>query len=303
MHNLNNVETFIFVVETNSFTRAAKVRGISRAAASKHVRQLEENLGVMLLVRSTREIALTDEGKIVYEECRRILDSVSEVEAMLSGLKDEPSGLLSVVSGPVFSHNYIIPYLDEFIKKYPKISLKLDLRHLMPNMLEEKVDVVVGVYGSAPPDAIQRTVIQTRRIMCASPTYLMQAGRPKKPEDLLEHVLIIHPVHPNDSSIVLKGDKKFNLAPNVIINDQLAIKKCALNNMGIVYVQSHVVMQELQKGSLVEILQDFTEKKDNIPIFLYYLQRRYLHSKIRVFIDFIINNVERAQDEKTGKVP
>ncbi len=292
MHNLNNVETFILVVETNSFTRAAKARGISRAAASKHVRQLEEDLGVALLVRSTREIALTAEGQIVYEECRRIMDSVTEVEALLSGLKNEPAGLLSVVSGPVFANKYIIPYLPEFIKKYPKVSLKLDLRHLMPNMLEERIDVVVGVYGAASPDAMQRAVIQTRRIMCASSAYLKKFGRPKKPEDLLEHALIIHPVHPNDASIIFKGDKQLNLAPTVIINDQLAIKKCALNDMGIVYIQRHVVEQELEDGVLVEVLQDYMEKKDTISIFLYYLQRRYLHSKIRVFIDFIVHNIE-----------
>jgi len=293
MRNLNNVETFILVVETNSFTRAAKVRGISRAAASKQVRQLEDELGVALLMRSTREIVVTAEGQIVYEECRRIMENVTEVEAILSGLKDEPSGLLSVVSGPVFANKYIIPYLAEFIEHYPKIHLKLDLRHLMPNMMEEKVDVVVGVYGTAPPDAIQRSVIQTRRIMCASPTYLKKIGRPKKPADLLKHSLIIHPVHPNDSSIILKGGKQLNHMPTVTINDQLAIKRCALNDMGVAYIQRHVVEQELQDGSLVEVLQDYMEKKDSISIFLYYLQRRHLHSKIRVFIDFVINNIER----------
>lgn len=295
MRNLKNVETFILVVETNSFTRAAKVRGISRAAVSKQVRQLEEDLGVALLMRSTREIVVTTEGQIVYDECRQIVDSVTEVEALLSGLKDEPSGLLSVVSGPVFANKYIIPYLAEFIEHYPKIHLKLDLRHLMPNMMEERVDIVVGVYGVAPPDAVQRSVTQTRRIMCATPAYLKKRGRPKKPADLLKHSLIIHPVHPHDTSIILKGGKHLNQMPAVIINDQLAIKRCALSDMGIAYIQRHVVDQELQDGTLVEVLQDHMEKKDSISIFLYYLQRRYLHSKIRVFIDFIIKNVERQR--------
>lgn len=293
MKNLNNIETFILVVETSSFTRAAKMRGVSKAAVSKQIRQLEDDFKVSLLTRSTREIVLTDEGKIVYEECRQIIDSVTEVEAILSGLKGEPSGILSVVSGPVFANKYIIPYLPEFIRQYPKIHLKLSLGHLMPKMIEEKVDVVVGVYGEAPPDAIQRAVIQTRRMMCASPAYLKKVGRPKKPADLLKHSLIIHPVHPNDSSIILKGGKQLNQLPTVIINDQLAIKRCALNDMGIAYIQRHVVEQELQEGTLVEVLEEYMEKKDSITIFLYYLQRRYLHSKIRVFIDFLIKNIER----------
>lgn len=297
MRNLNNIETFILVVETNSFTRAAKVRGISRAAVSKQVRQLEDDLGVALLIRSTKEIVVTTEGQIVYDECRQILDGVTEVEALLSGLKDEPSGLLSVVSGPVFANKYIIPYLDKFIELYPKIHLKLDLRHLMPNMMEEKVDIVVGVYGVAPPDAIQRAIIQTRRIMCASPAYLKKVGLPKKPADLLKHSLIIHPVHPNDSSIILKGGKQLNQLPTIIINDQLAIKRCALNDMGVAYIQHHVVEQELQDGTLVEVLQEYMEKKDSISIFLYYLQRRHLHSKIRVFIDFLIKNVEKQRND------
>lgn len=291
MRNLNNVETFILVVETNSFTRAAKARGISRAAASKHISQLEEELGVALLVRSTREIALTDEGQLIYEESRRIMDNVAEVEGMLSGLKDEPSGTLSVVSGPVFAHHYIIPYLPEFMQKYPKINLKLDFRHLMPNMLEEKIDIVVGVFGSGPPDAIQRAALMTRRLLCASPGYLKKAGKLKRPEDLLKHPLIIHPISPNDSHIELKGGKQMNLKSRVIVNDQLAIKRCALSSMGIAYLQRHVVEQELRDGSLVEVLADHMEKKDNLPIYLYYLQRRHLHSKIRIFVDFILKNV------------
>jgi DNA-binding transcriptional LysR family regulator len=296
MHNLNNAETFIRVVETSSFTRAAEIRGISRASASKHVNQLEKDLGISLLVRSTREIILTNEGQLVYDECRRILDNVAEVEAMLSELKKEPAGLLSVVSGPVFAHKYIIPYLDEFIKKYPKIKLKLDFRHIMPNMLEEKVDIVVGVFGSAPPDTIQRSVILTRRVICASPEYLKKAGPPQHPDDLVKHPFIIHPVSPVDFKIILKNGIQVSFIPTVIINDQLAIKRCALNSMGIVYIQRHVIEQELSDGTLVEILQDYMDKKDSIPIHLYYLQRRYLHSKIKTFVDFILKNVALSKN-------
>lgn len=293
MINLNNIETFILVVETNSFTRAAKARGISRAAASKHVSQLEQELGVELLIRSTREVALTNEGRLVYEEFRRIADNVTEVEAMLSELKKEPSGLLSVVSGPVFAHKYILPFLDEFIKKYPKISLKLDFRHLMPNMMEEKIDIVVGVFGAGPPDTIQRAVILTRRLLCATPAYLKKAGKLKRTEDLLKHPLIIHPVNLNDPAIQLKDGKKVNYHPRVVVNDQLAIKKCLLNNMGVGYLQRHVVDEELASGELVEVLQEYMDKKDTIPINLYYMQRRHIHSKTRLFVDFILKNVER----------
>jgi len=261
MRNLNYVETFIQVVETNSFTRAAKARCISRAAASKQVRKLEEELGVTLLVRSTRTITLTDEGQLVYEECRRIMDNVVEVEGMLSGLKEEPSGYLSVVSGPVFANKYIMPNLAEFIERYPNINLRLNFRHLMPNMHEEKVDIVVGVYGSGPPDAIQRSVILTRRVLCASPNYLKKRGTPKLPEDLLRHSLIIHPISPHDTRILLKGDKQINLKPTVIINDQLAIKGCAHNGVGIVFIQPHVVEEELRDGTLTEVLPEYMDKK------------------------------------------
>lgn len=294
MININNIETFILVVETNSFSRAAKARGISRAAASKHVQQIEEGFGVALLTRSTREIALTAEGQFIYEECRRIKESVTEIEAMLSSLKEQPSGVLSVISGPVFAHKYIIPHLGEFLKKYPKISLKLDLKHHMPNMLEEKIDVVIGVYGSAPPDAIQRSVLQTQRIMCATPVYLKTAGKPKKPDDLLKHIFIIHPVRPHDSKIVLNGGKEMNLKPSIITNDQLAIKRCVLEDMGIAYIQRHVVEKELKDGSLIEVLHNYMDKTDNISINMYYLQRRHLHSKIRAFIDFIIKITEES---------
>lgn len=287
MHNLNHVETFILVVETNSFTRAAKARGISKAAASKHVNQLENELGVTLFARSTREITLTSEGKIVFEECRRIMDNILEIEGILSGLKEEPSGILSVVSGPVFAHKYIIPHLAEFIEKYPKINLRLNFHHLMPNMLEEKVDIVIGVFGDGPLDAIQQTVLWTRRIMCASPEYLKRHGNPKQPKELINHPIIIHPVNPDDTIIQLKAAKQLKVTPRVIVNDQLAIKRCVLNGIGIAYLQQHVVDEELREGALIEVLKKHMAKEASIPINLFYLQRRQLHSKIRSFIDFI----------------
>ncbi|MCE5316052.1 MAG: LysR family transcriptional regulator [Parachlamydia sp.] len=294
MRNLNNVETFILVAETKSFTRAAKARRISRAAASKHVMQLEEELGVALLLRSTRDVALTEEGQLVYEECRQIMENVAEVDALLAGLKEEPTGQLSIVSGPVFAHKYILPYLPEFFKKYPKINLKLDFRHLMPQMREEKIDVVVGVFGAGPPDAIQTAVIMTRRVFCATPDYLQKFGIPKNPEDLLKHALIIHPIAPGSSTLELKKGKQVNAVPKILVNDQLAIRQCVLNGLGIGMMQAHVIEQELQNGTLVELLSDYMESKNTIPIHLYYLQRRHLHSKIRLFVDFIKNNVRKS---------
>ncbi len=291
MKNLNQMETFILVVETGSFTRAAKARGISKAAASKQIVQLENEMGVALLNRSTRNFALTDEGKFIYDECRKIVDNVAEIEAMLSELKAEPSGVLSVISGPVFGQKYILPYLKEFIQRYPKINLKLNFRYLMPNMLEEKVDVVVGVFGSPSIDTIQKTVVKTRRILCASPAYLQGKETPQRPKDLFDHILMIHPDYPDDVTIQLKMDKKIKLIPRIISNDQLTLKRYVLEGMGIAYLHRHVVEDDLLSGRLIEILEDYMEKENTILINLYYLQKRHLPAKIRCFIDFISDNL------------
>lgn len=291
MYSLKNIETFVLVVEAKSFSHVAKMQSLSRAAISKQIAMLEESLGITLLIRSTRAIALTEEGELIYQECRRVLENIKEVEGMLSTFKEEPSGHLSVVMGPVIANKYIIPHLAKFTQKYPKIDLNLNFRHTMPNMLEEKIDIVVGVFGSGPPDAIQRNVLSTRRVLCASPTYLKKAGTPKNLESLKKHPLIMHPISPTNTSITLKGGKELDIKPSVIINDQLAIRRCALSDMGIVYVQRHVVDEDIAQGTLVEVLKDQLEKKDTIPIHMYYLQRRYLHSKIRLFIDFILKCV------------
>lgn len=291
MHNLNSLETFIRVVEANSFTKAAGLRNISRAAVSKQINQLEADLGVTLLLRTTREIVLTSEGQLVYEEGRRILENVIEVEAMLSGLKEEATGQLNIISGPVFAHKYIFPNLQKFFKKHPKINLKIDLRHLMPNMIEEKIDVVAGVFGGGPPDAIQRTAFMTRRLFCASPAYLKGKGKLKKPEDLATHTLFAHPVSPNDPHILLKGGKHFNMQPKLILNDQMTLKTCAMEGLGIAYIQHHVVEKELLSKELVEVLSDYSEQENTIPINLYYFKRKYLHSKVRAFIDYIMSNI------------
>ena len=291
MKNLDHMTTFIKVVETKSFTRASHLQNISRAAVSKQIRMLEEELGVTLLERSTRSVALTEEGRLVYEECLTIRDTIESMQAMLSGLQKEPSGQLSVVCGPVFANTYIVPHLAKFMARYPKIKLILNFGHQMPNMQEEKIDVVIAVYGAASPDAVQRCVIRTRPILCASPSYLKKSKKIQSLEDLLEHPVIIHPISPRSTAIEVRGGKTFNVQPSAIMNDQLAIKQCALNGAGVAFLQHHVVQEELKKGQLVELLPQYMETHDTIAIYLYYLSRRFLHSKIRAFVDFVSEQV------------
>lgn len=295
MPDLSQMEAFVLTSELGSLAAVARKLGVSPAAISKQISRLEKELGLQLLVRSTRRIELTDVGINYCLQCRRILEEVEVASALISQVKAVPYGILKIVSGRHFANAYIIPHMKEFLLKYPKIELNLELAERIPDLNVETIDVLIGMSISATGDAIQKRLATTSYSFCASPNYLKQFGIPEKPEDLKNHRYITHSMRKPDDELVFQNKEIITLTPYIRVNDAQTMLNFALDGLGIVKLHHYVVKEQLERGKLQELLSTYSHSE--IPIYVAYPQRRYIPSKTRCFIDFIVEKIKRSSDE------
>lgn len=291
MRNLVQLMTFLEVVNRHSFASAARHLKITPAAVSKHIASLEKHLGVLLLKRSTHQLDLTHEGLIFFEHAKKIAETVEQAEAAISQTKEEPTGILRVVCGIEFANLYVFPHLEECQARYPKLQLHFELTQTIPDIEKEKIDLLMGFSKSIPPNCIQRCLIYTRNVLCASPEYLKAYGVPRKPADLINHQLIAHNRQSNNVLTFKNEDKIYFEAP-ICLNDTRAMKTCALANLGIVQLHDYIIEKELKTKELVEILGSYMDQNKNIPLYVAYPQTNHVHINVRRFTDFILEKIK-----------
>ncbi|MBA2726643.1 MAG: LysR family transcriptional regulator [Parachlamydiaceae bacterium] len=294
MTDFHQMLTFVLVSELGSLAAASRKQGISAAAISKQLTRLEEEVGVQLLVRTTRKIELTEVGVNYWQQCRRILEEVEVAASLISQTKAIPSGILKVVSGRHYAATYIVPHMNEFLIKFPNIELKLELAERIPDLNLESIDVLIGMSISAPGDAIQKCIATTSYVLCASPKYLKKFGTPKKLTDLQNHRYITHSMRLPDNVLTFKNKESVTVKPYIRVNDSQAMLDFALDGMGIVRLHRYVVQNYLGSHELQEILPSYNT--DTVSIYVAYSQRRFVPSKIRCFIDFISEKMSSVKD-------
>lgn len=285
MTDFAQIKTFILVSELESLAAAARTLGISAAAVSKQLTRLEEELGVQLLVRSTRKLEFTEVGVSYCLQCKRILEEVEAASDLISQNQVVPNGVLKVVSGRHFAATYIVPHVNEFLTKYPKIELNLELAERIPDFNTEAIDVIIGMSISANEEAIQKRIGATSYSLCASPKYLKQFGTPKKPGDLKHHRYITHSMRKPDNELVFNNKESITVTPFIRVNDAETMLNFALDGLGIVKLHHYVVKKHIEQGVLRELLCFYNTSE--VPIYVAYPQRRFVTSKVRCFIDFI----------------
>jgi DNA-binding transcriptional LysR family regulator len=289
MSRLEQMQAFVLAVKKSSIVGAAEELGVSGAAVSKQISRLEKELGVQLLIRTTRSLKMTELGSAYRDQCLRVLEEASIAEALAKQMNMVPQGGLHVVSGRYFSKAFILPYLSEFLSLYPQIEFNLELAERIPNMESEGIDLLIGMSISAPDNAIQRKIGQTRYCFCCSPAYLKLFGKPKKPQDLLKHHYISHSMRNPNNELTFKDGSRIKLQPYMLLNDAETMMRVAIDGLGIIKLHYYVVKEAIEKGELVEILGNQVE--NNIPLYVAYLSRRYVPNKVRSFIDFFTKRI------------
>jgi DNA-binding transcriptional LysR family regulator len=291
MERLAEMMTFARVVETRSFSAAARVMNTSKSLVSKQVSQLEDALGVRLLNRTTRSMSLTEIGAAYYEHCLRIAQEIDAAGATVTQLQAEPRGTLKVTAPVIFASLHLAPALQTFLQRHPQVEVELNATDRVVDLVEEGYDLAIRITDRPAPAMVARRIASVRWATCAAPAYLERHGIPQTPKDLARHnCLVYHGLHSTSHGWRYGVDGKEVVVPvsgNCRVNNSEVLHNMALSGMGIVLFPTYIVGPDLQSGRLREVLTDHVSYPQS-DLYATYLPNRYLQPKVRAFIDHLL---------------
>jgi DNA-binding transcriptional LysR family regulator len=288
MNRLQIMQTFLGVADAGGFTPAAEKLGLTRAAVSKQVQQLEEHLGARLFNRTTRRVALTDIGRAYYDRCTAILADLEEAENAVAALQATPRGTLRINAPMSFGMMHLAPAIADFMALYPDLHVTMILNDRVVDVIEEGFDISLRIGRLADSSLIARKIGDARTWLCASPDYLAENGVPADPGDLADHRCLHYGHTPGDAEWRLHGPggpRPVPVRPVLCANNGEVLAVAALRHQGITLLPSFIAGRHLQSGALQRVLADYAPEP--MPMSLLYPPTRYLSAKVRLFIDFI----------------
>jgi len=288
MDELSGMELFIKVVDANSFTEAAKMLGITPSAVSKQITRLEDRLGVQLLNRTTRRIAMTDVGAAYYERCVRIMAEVQEAEAVVSNLYTKPRGLLRVSVPVILGQLHFAPAAPLFLTENPEVQLELIMNDRYVDLIEEGFDLVVRIDELPDSSMVAKRLAPNRRVVCAAPRYFEAHGSPETPDDLMRHNCLTYgPHYPHKEWFFKTGDTRraVRVSGNFQTNNAQALRIAALGGLGLALLPTFIVGNDLRQGLLRPVLSQYVSS--DTAIYALYPHSRHLSPKVRAFVDFM----------------
>lgn len=308
MDRLYQMRLYTRVVETGSFSAVARELGTIQPTISKQLTSLEEHLGVRLLNRTTRQLSPTEAGRKYYERCKRILDEVSDLEGSLSDLQTRPTGMLRVHAAVAFGQLYILPVMFKFRRLYPGLAIDLMLSDRYVDVIQEGVDVAIRFGELRDSQLVARRIGGSTRVCVASPAYLRARGTPKSPGELFSHNCITYNyLFSNEWEFYTgKGPTTVRVGGDFRANSALTIRAAALEGIGIAHMPTMFVQEDIDKGRLVRVLEDYGPPA--VDVHAIYPSARFLSGKVRLFLDFVseeFKNVPALQVEtkKPKRVP
>ncbi len=299
MNKLKHMKTFMLIVEEGSIVAAANVLGITKAAASKQLIDLETRLNTQLLSRNTRMHKLTDTGRLFYESLKKVFAAIMEAESVVDDSYEQPIGTLRITSNRNFGEKYIVSNLNEFIALYPDLKIDLELADRFPNLQKEDIDILCGIEYEGPDQYVRRKIFSASHVLCASPDYLARFGTPKKPEDLHRHRYITHSSRNPDNLLIFSNNQEVYLDFHLRLNDARMMLECALQGIGFIKIFNYHIEEAIHSGRLVEILKPYREPEK--AIYIYYQQQTFLQKKIRVFLDFLYKKIPTKNKSSSKK--
>ena len=282
--NLSRIATFVQTAESLSFVGAARQLGISASAVGKSIARLEKSLGARLFQRSTRTIRLTDEGKLFYEQCRKVLDDLRDAEAMVSEASQTPRGRLRV-SLPTIGYRFLVPHVAAFHQLYPDVELDLDFSDRLVDVIEEGFDAVIRSGELPDSRLVSRLLGPFRFVLCAAPSYVQRRGMPASIAALREHdcLQFRFPISGKvrDWPFAHAGTSRHALT----CSNMEAIRAVTIEGLGLGYMPDFLARSALTEGSLLRIPLELPA--DEGRFWVVWPSSRQLSPKIRVFVDFV----------------
>lgn len=286
-YELRDIITFTTIARLKSFTKASESLNISRGVATTRINDLEKSLGMTLLARTTREVNLTADGQNFFNHCISILKDVANLDDFLDSYKGV-KGTLRIVIPPYFSRYHIVPYLEEFLQKYPDLKLNITLTENPVNIIEESYDLQVRIQIPEEENLQVARLMTNRKIVCASPDYIEKHGSPKTPKELLNHNCIVFGENSVWKFKHKTTEKLIDLREvngSVKCDNGEIIKELALAGVGITLKSASDVENEIKEKKLIVLLKDY-EVINSTEFYAVYPAGKNISPRIKAFIEF-----------------
>ena len=298
MDRFLEMQTFNAVVDAGSFVKAADAQGVSKAAVSRYVADLEARLGVRLLQRTTRRLSLTEEGQVFYARSKELLAGVEEAEIEVSSRSAAASGLLRVNAPLTFGIGHLAPLWGVFRTRYPNVTLDVTLADRVVDLVEEGYDVAIRIATLPSSTLISKRLTSTRMVLCASPHYLKLHGTPRQPAELADHAVISYSYWSTKDEWHFDGPQgpvSVKTHPCLHTNNGDTCRAAALAHQGVILQPTFLVGEDLAAGTLVELMPEFHSLE--MGIYAVYPTRKHVSPKVRALVDFLAGHF--AQTRKT----
>lgn len=294
MDRLTSLTSFVKVVENAGFSAAARRLDISPSLVTTHVKALEDELGVLLLNRSTRRVSLTEIGKNYYDRSVHILAELEEANEIAQASQAKPRGVLRLNVAQAIPPLIAEP-MAEFAAQYPDVAVRLTVTSRMVDLIEEGYDLTIRLAPVGDASLIVRRLANFRLVVCGSPAYFARRGRPKCPEDLTKHncVLFYDSLWGKDWHFSgPAGDYTVHVSGDLDTNSVVTLRSAALLGQGLICAPLFMIAPDLKSGALVPVLAEYMPFEFSVDAL--YPNRRYVSAKVRYFIDALGKHFRQA---------
>lgn len=288
--DLGEIIAFVSAVDEGSFVAGGRAIGLTRSAVGKAMFRLETRLGARLLNRTTRQLSLTDVGRSFYERCAQLLADLNEAEANAGRRSASPRGVLRLTIPAAFGRLHVLPLLADYLSQWPELEAEVNLTDRVMDVVEEGFDLALRIGPlTADTGLIARTVARYSGIVCASPSYLASHAEPETPADLAAHDCLVFSsrlrrrawrLMDEDGRWVEVGGRD-----RLRLDSGEAIRDAAVAGMGVAYLPSFLVGDDIQAGRLRCLLQK--HGTESVTILAVYPTKRHLPAKVRCFIELM----------------
>ena len=287
MDRLGAMETFVYVVETGSFSAAARRLNIGQPAVSKAIAQLEARLAVRLLLRSTRGLTPTEAGLAFFERSKRAIEEADEADNAARGAASGLTGNLRICAAVTFGRLHIVPHLGPFLDQNPGLNIDLMLDDRNVNLVEEGVDIALRMGALSDSSLTARKIAECRRVVLGTPTYFEKHGEPTCPADLSKHQAVIYTLGGNANWQLRNGtdDQSVIISGRIRVNAAEGLRAAVLAHQGLTMASEWMFAPELANGAVREVMRDWT--LPNQDLWAVFPTGRMASAKARAFAEYV----------------
>jgi DNA-binding transcriptional LysR family regulator len=296
MDRLTSLTAFVRVVDSGGFSAAGRKLNMSTTMVSNHIQALEERLGARLLNRTTRKVSPTEVGKAYYDRCIQILADLEQADDIAGALQSTPRGTLRIYTATHIVP-FIAPVVAEFLATYPEVKVDLSMGERAIDLIDEGIDIAVRLTPPTESSLIVRTLATWRHVLCCSPGYLEQHGRPLELAELTERNCVRHALYPFGDEWHFADRKGMpatvRVSGNLITNSGETLRRAALAGVGVSLAAGFLVHDDLETGRLIRLLPEY--RPVELSMNAVYPHRHHLSAKVRTFIDLLVHHSAEQQ--------